>query len=285
MPSHRFNPSIPLLYALVALSIFALTRIGLALWTGLDAVPAADWPAMLAKGLWFDLAVLAVLLAPIWLYEALLPARWRAHRAHRAFRLAWFALSVFVLLFGAVAETTFWLEFATRFNFIAVDYLLYTHEVIGNIRESYPVAWIVGGLALAALAITLAIRPWLQRADEAPLSRRRRFAYVAAAIVLAGRGDDRRVGRPDGHDRQRLRGRARRQRPVHVRRGDAPQRARLRPVLRDDPAGGGRRHPARARCRAQAARPQRATARRRPTTKRPSRIAPASPAGRGTSSW
>ena len=89
-----------------------------------------------------------------------------------------------MLLFGAVAETTFWLEFTTRFNFIAVDYLLYTHEVIGNIRESYPVAWIVGGLALAAAVITLAIRPWLQRADEEPLSRRRRFAYVAAAIVL-----------------------------------------------------------------------------------------------------
>ena len=90
-----------------------------------------------------------------------------------------------LLLFGAVAETTFWLEFTTRFNFIAVDYLLYTHEVIGNIRES-SIRWasIVGGLALAAAVITLAIRPWLQRADEEPLSRRRRFAYVAAAIVL-----------------------------------------------------------------------------------------------------
>jgi phosphoglycerol transferase MdoB-like AlkP superfamily enzyme len=184
MTSHRFNPGIPLLYALAALSVFALTRIGLALWTGLDAVPLADWPAVLAKGLWFDLAVLAVLLAPVWLYEALLPARWRAHRAHRALRLAWYALSVFVLLFGAVAETTFWLEFATRFNFIAVDYLLYTHEVIGNIRESYPVGWIVGGLAVAALAVTLAIRPWLRRADAQPISRRRRFAYTAAAIVV-----------------------------------------------------------------------------------------------------
>ena len=52
-----------------------------------------------------------------------------------------------MLLFGAVAEATFWLEFATRFNFIAVDYLLYTHEVIGNIRESYPVPSILAGIA------------------------------------------------------------------------------------------------------------------------------------------
>ena len=77
-------------------------------------------------------------MAPVLLYEAALPNRWRASRPHRVLRFTWFALILFVLLFGAVAEATFWLEFATRFNFIAVDYLLYTHEVIGNIRESYP---------------------------------------------------------------------------------------------------------------------------------------------------
>ena len=89
-----------------------------------------------------------------------------------------------MLLFGAVAEATFWLEFATRFNFIAVDYLLYTHEVIGNIRESYPVPWILTGIALAALAITYALRGWLRRADATPLSGQRRLAYATAAVAL-----------------------------------------------------------------------------------------------------
>ena len=46
-----------------------------------------------------------------------------------------------------MAEWTFWEEFQTRFNFIAVDYLVYTTEVIGNIRESYPVAAILAGLS------------------------------------------------------------------------------------------------------------------------------------------
>ena len=87
---------------------------------------------------------------------------------------------MFVLLFVAVAEATFWLEFATRFNFIAVDYLLYTHEVIGNIRESYPVAWIVGGLALAALAIARSLRRrWLPRATRAASRAGGACAYVA----------------------------------------------------------------------------------------------------------
>ncbi len=183
-PRPPAGPSIPLLFALVTLAVYGLTRIGLALWAGSDAVPVAAWPGMLAQGLMFDLAVLTALLVPVWLYEAVLPDRWRASIVHRVLRLGWLALVLFVFLFGAVAEATFWLEFSTRFNFIAVDYLLYTHEVIGNIRESYPVPWIIAGLALAALALAFSLRGLLQRADAQPTSRRRRVAYAATAAVL-----------------------------------------------------------------------------------------------------
>ena len=78
------------------------------------------------------------------------PARWFHHRWHRTpWLFFWWAL-VFGMLFLLAAEWFFWQEFRTRFNFIAVDYLLYTREVIGNIRESYPVGRIL--LVLAALA-------------------------------------------------------------------------------------------------------------------------------------
>ena len=180
----RSGPGIPLLFALLTLAVYGLTRIGLALWTGFAAVPLAAWPPMLAQGLWFDLAALTALLAPVLLYEAALPNRWRASRPHRFLRFTWLAVILFALLFGAVAEATFWLEFATRFNFIAVDYLLYTHEVIGNIRESYPVPWILAGVALAAVAIAYALRGALRRADAMPLSRRRRLVYAIAAVAL-----------------------------------------------------------------------------------------------------
>ncbi len=182
-PQPRFAPSIPLLFALVILAVYGFTRVGLALWTGIDSVPLAAWPMVLAQGLWFDLAALTALLVPVWLYEAILPDRWRASGAHRVLRFIWLAVVLFVLLFGAVAEATFWLEFATRFNFIAVDYLLYTHEVIGNIRESYPVLWILAGLALAALVIAFTMRRLLRHADARATSRRRRLAYVVAAAV------------------------------------------------------------------------------------------------------
>lgn len=174
----------PLLLGAVALAAFTLTRVALVLWTGTEAVPPAAWPALFAKGLWFDLVVLSVLLAPFWLYEALLPNAARVSRVQRAVRWAGFLAAVVLLLFVAVAEVTFWIEFATRFNFIAVDYLVYTNEVVGNIRESYPVGWILAALFATALAVALALRRALARADERPVSRARRLAFLAAACAL-----------------------------------------------------------------------------------------------------
>ena len=50
----------------------------------------------------------------------------------------------------AISEVVFWSEFGVRFNFIAVDYLVYTNEVIGNIFESYPMFWIILAMLLVS---------------------------------------------------------------------------------------------------------------------------------------
>ena len=147
----RFAPiRIALLIGALWLVVFTSLRLGLTVFTGTDAVPLSLWPTVFAKGLAFDLAVLAVTLAPVLLYEALLPNKWRQSRWHRVLRTLWFVLSVFVMIFGATSEITFWIEFSTRFNFIAVDYLRYTQEVIGNLRQSYPVPAILLGLTTIA---------------------------------------------------------------------------------------------------------------------------------------
>lgn len=64
---------------------------------------------------------------------------------------------LFVLLFVAAAEWTFWDEFQTRFNFIAVDYLVYTNEVLANIRE---VPILIGALAALRRDRDPAIHAW-----------------------------------------------------------------------------------------------------------------------------
>lgn len=177
-------PLFPLLIALLVLGIFSATRIGLAVYTGFDLVGLSFWPGIFAKGLWFDLAVIAVLITSVCLYEAVLPNRWRASRWHGALRIVWLWSVVSLLLFGAVAEATFWIEFFTRFNFIAVDYLLYTHEVIGNIRESYPVRAILLAIGVVAAGIVWFIRPSVRAIDSAPVTRAGRIALTVAAFLL-----------------------------------------------------------------------------------------------------
>ncbi len=177
-------PLLPLLIALLMLGIFSVTRIGLGLYTGFHLIDLSLWPKVLIKGLYFDLAVIAVLLAFVCLYEAVLPNRWRASRWHGTIRMIWLWGALAVLLFGAVAEATFWLEFSTRFNFIAVDYLLYTHEVIGNIRESYPVGWILSGIGVASALMIWLLRFKIREIDATPITKTGRVLLVAAAVLL-----------------------------------------------------------------------------------------------------
>jgi phosphoglycerol transferase MdoB-like AlkP superfamily enzyme len=98
------------------------------------------------QGVIFDFGV-AILISAIYsLYLLLLPQKWNNSRANRIITYAGFSLVLFLVLFSFFAEFTFWQEFESRFNFIAVDYLIYTYEVIHNINESYPLPLLIGGM-------------------------------------------------------------------------------------------------------------------------------------------
>ena len=183
-PASRFAPLPFLPYAILFLAIAGLTRLALALQTGLDKAPLSLWPGLFARGIGFDLAVLGWLLAPMLLWAALWPARWRNTRWRGGLRLAIFFLMAALLLFGALSEWVFWEEFETRFNFIAVDYLVYTHEVIGNIVESYPVAPLLAGVAALAAMPTWLFRSRIRAAGVPATQAGWRLAYAALALAL-----------------------------------------------------------------------------------------------------
>ena len=68
-------PMFPVLIALIVLGIFSATRIGLSFYAGFDLVELSLWPSIIIKGFYFDVAVVAVLISFICLYEAVLPNR------------------------------------------------------------------------------------------------------------------------------------------------------------------------------------------------------------------
>ncbi len=63
-------------------------------------------------------------------------------------------LYVVLILQNGISEYFFWNEFGVRYNFIAVNYLVYTNEVIGNIKESYPVIPLFSALFVISGFIT-----------------------------------------------------------------------------------------------------------------------------------
>lgn len=182
----RFG-GLPLLFLAVFLVASLATRIALlALAAG-----EVDWaavPASFALGLAYDIVAGLWAALPMLLLHLACPQHAVVKPWFKALKIAAIALAVYLLLFNLVAELLFWREFGVRYNFIAVDYLVYTHEVIGNIRESYP----VGKILLALLAMTVVLlwpaRRILARvidADE-PFALRLRHTACWAAALAAG---------------------------------------------------------------------------------------------------
>ena len=171
------------LLALALMALFTATRITLLCMTGSTNVPLARWPRVFLLGAWFDALVALALATPFLLLGAVLPDRPLRGRTGYWLRFSGLWLFWSLALFVAASEITFWIEFSARLNFIAVDYLLYTHEVLDNIRESYPLAWILCGIAVGALlpALLLARGP-----ARPPRSWRRRACSGLAALLIPG---------------------------------------------------------------------------------------------------
>jgi phosphoglycerol transferase MdoB-like AlkP superfamily enzyme len=184
----RYRPLFWLGAIFVAVSF--LTRLALLIATG-SGVPAspAPWLYAFGVGLGYDVLTFLYFGLPLLLLLWLLPARWFATRAGRFLVGATCLALLFAVLFVAVAEWTFWDEFQARFNFIAVDYLVYTTEVIGNIRESYPVGWIFSALGVVGVALFFATRRWrVVLDDSARLGRRSLLPVAWLALAVLGTG-------------------------------------------------------------------------------------------------
>lgn len=109
-------------------------------------------------------------------WSASFALRLSCERIRRGWTSVWLALLVVIyvgsVILNAACEVVFWSEFGVRYNFIAVDYLVYTHEVIGNIVESYPIGWWMLCLTVVTFAVVWSVfRRDLRRPvpDDEPL--------------------------------------------------------------------------------------------------------------------
>jgi len=94
-------------------------------------------------GLFYDLVAVSYYLIPFIIYLIVIPNKIFNSKIHKLFSLTIYFSVIYSVIFNGFSEYFFWEEFGKRFNFIAVDYLVYTHEVIHNILESYPIPLLV----------------------------------------------------------------------------------------------------------------------------------------------
>jgi phosphoglycerol transferase MdoB-like AlkP superfamily enzyme len=119
-----------------------------------------------ASGAVFDLLVAGWLAAPVVVYLALVTRARYARRGQRILRRAGMGFAIALATFVVAAEVVFFDEFDGRFNFVAVDYLIFPTEVVTNIWQSYPLAWVLTGIAsVTALELWL-LRVPFARFDE-----------------------------------------------------------------------------------------------------------------------
>lgn len=173
-----------LLCIAVFMLVSTLVRLGLAGWIAVEGHSVASLMRALPVGVIYDLSMGLTLglpfLAGLYLLGFLwrrAPGRWLAHLMLLAF--------CGVLIFSAVAEFFFWNEFSSRFNGIAVSYLIFPREVIGNIGESFNLSLYLPLVGIAALALYWLLRRRMATGLATRPTRKEAIAVLAGSPALA----------------------------------------------------------------------------------------------------
>lgn len=172
------------LTAAVYLAVSGLTRLVLAVtaWRA-GQVSAGELPAVFAAGTADDLVTTLYLAAPWALYLLAVPRRVFRARLHRALGWTAMALALFAMTYLAAVEYFFFDEFNARFNFVAVEYLIYPHEVFVNIWESYPVATALLASGFITVCLLIVFYKSIAAVWRDDSSLRQRLAPATALLV------------------------------------------------------------------------------------------------------
>ncbi len=179
-------------FALTFLAINFALRIGLIIWTlpevmlnsDSNIANFADIVRSLFVGVFFDTITLSYFFLLPLLYLVILPIGFFRSRFHLYFSRFCYFIAIFTLIFSTISELVFWHEFQTRFNFIAIDYLIYTTEVINNLIETYPVYPVLLSIFAVAIIISYLTRNKINfRINDNVTKYRQKFHYLKISLL------------------------------------------------------------------------------------------------------
>jgi phosphoglycerol transferase MdoB-like AlkP superfamily enzyme len=177
--------SLLILLSLILISVSFVTRLALMIKSGVSQdVDLFSLVEVFAIGFFFDMVNASYFMIPLMIYLWMVPRKVYQKSWHRGILSSLIFLFTFILVFDAVSEWFFWDEFSTRFNFIAVDYLIYTTEVVGNIRQSYPIEWYLLGAVVISAAVVYVAQSWIRASATQPLAFSRRSITLVSLSVI-----------------------------------------------------------------------------------------------------
>ncbi len=138
-------------------------------------------------GFLFDVATISFFVIPYLLYLLIIPKKLYGSLLDKIITYFGFSIGVLILFFSFFGEFTFWEEFERRYNFIAVDYLVYTYEVVKNINESYPLPILISAmlaLVLASIFITYRLGSFRETFTSETGFKSKIFASVAWFLIV-----------------------------------------------------------------------------------------------------
>lgn len=174
---------------LLILALSLLTRLTLVVvyWS---QIGSTGWlsPLSLLVGLLFDIFIAFCTTALFAVFLALSSRRFLQWAPVRWLLVFGFFLFTYGAIYLGVVELFFFDEFNSRFNYVAVDYLLYPHEVFINIWDSYPVLEILIAVFVATCLITYWAAPRFRTAWGTPksVSARLKMISVCAMVIVGG---------------------------------------------------------------------------------------------------
>jgi phosphoglycerol transferase MdoB-like AlkP superfamily enzyme len=164
------------------LALSALLRLVLFVVFHAGSLQLGSLLSCLAVGSLLDALTAGALCLPLSAPLVLAPASWLGRRWVRA---PFVALALAGAVFLAFVEYFFFEEFLSRFNHVALDYLIYPTEVFTNLSASYDVSTYLAVALVAGAGATALLERRMAPACFPRLSRRARLSALGAASLTS----------------------------------------------------------------------------------------------------
>lgn len=138
---------------------------------------------VLVFGIFNDTAPYILFIVPFIAISLFISNRIKQNKYYKYTILSLVYLFIVALVFNAFAEFLFWEEFQTKFNFIAVDYLIYTTEVIDNIVQSYPLVQYLTVIFLISIALYIAFFKFFRSMVNTEILKKDQYIRLTIAIT------------------------------------------------------------------------------------------------------